>query len=144
MPTTLPKPVHEFLENEFSFAASKVVEATNIAEKVYYFSVFFGQAGRQLNAHFDADLALIWSVGQSACNAINNRIAQATGDFPVGGLPDGFMKALDEVSIEYAGAFEGGTVDVPRLYAALGRTSELTYLTTGNGAYLYEKGMIRL
>ncbi len=142
--STLPEPIHEFLEDEFRFAASKVAEATNIGEKVYYFSVFFGQAGRQLNMHWDADLALLWSVGQHACNAINSRMAQATGSFPVGGFPDGFMEGLDEVSIELAGAFEGGKVDVPRLYAALARTSELTYITTGNGAYLYEKGIIKL
>lgn len=141
---SLPKPVHEFLESEFKFAAAKVAEATNIAEKVYYFSVFYGQAGRQLNLHWDADLALLWSVGQSACTAINLRLTQSTGSFPVGGLPDGFMEALDEVSLEFAGAFEGGQVDVPRLYAALARTAELTYITTGNGAYLNEKGMIRL
>lgn len=141
---SLPKSVHEHLESEFKFAASKVAEATNIGEKVYYFSAFFGQAGRQLNMHWDADLALLWSVGQHVCSAINSRMAQATGTWPLGGFPDGFMEALDQVSNELAAAFEGGNVDVPRLYAALARTSELTYLTTGNGAYLYERGMIKL
>lgn len=136
--------VHEFLESEYRFAAKRVLESGTLNEKVYYFSVFFGQAGRQLNMHWDDDLALIWSVGQHLCGAINGRLAQGPGEYPTHGFPDGFANALDEVSQEMAGSFEGGKIDTARLYAALRRSAELTYLTTGNGIYLYEKGFIKL
>ena len=141
---SLPKSIHENLRDEFKFAASKVAEATTVSAKAFYFSAFFGQTGRQLNMHWDADLALLWSVVQHASNAINGRLATASGEYPTAGFPEGFLEAIDEVSTELAGAFEGDEIDVPRLYAALARTSELTYLTTGNGIYLYEKGFIKL
>jgi hypothetical protein len=136
----LPKSVRERLASEFRFAATKIGEAPEISGKVYYFSVFYGEATRQLNMHWDADLALLWSVTQTACLTINTRLATT----PVYlGIPDGFLQAMDEVSNELAAAFEGEDVDVPRLCAALARVAELTYVVTGNGAYLHQKGMIR-
>lgn len=142
--SSLPEPIRQRLATEFRFAASRIAEASDIGTKVYYFSVFFGEAGRQLNIHWDADVTLLWSVGQHACNSIVARNAQATGPFPLGGFPDGFSQAIDEVSDELAGAFEGEELDLPRLYAALARTAELTFITTGNGAYLFQKGMVKL
>jgi hypothetical protein len=142
--TSLPEPIRQRLATEFRFTASRIAEASDINTKVYYFSVFFGETGRQLNMHWDADLALLWSVSQHACGAIGGRIAQATGAFPLGGFPDKFMQAIDEVSVELASAFEGKELDLPRLYAALARTAELTFITTGNGAYLFQKGMVKL
>ena len=142
--STLPKPVRQRLATEFKFAATKIAETGDINTKVYYFSVFFGETGRQLNMHWDADLALLWSVTQNLCNAVGSRSAQAAGAFPVGGFPDEFLQAIDAVSIELDGAFDGVELDLPRLHAAMERTAELTFATTGNGAYLVQKGTIKL
>jgi hypothetical protein len=142
---SLPKQVHQRLASEFKLAASKVAEADDIAGKLYYFSVFYGETGRQLNVHWDPDLALLYTVAQVACQLIGNRQPlPASAGFPHGGLPDGFLQAIDDVSDELATAFEGSAIDVPRLYAALARTAELTYVTNGNGAYLCQKGLIKL
>ncbi len=141
---SLPKPVRQRLANEFQFAATKIAEAGDIGMKTYYFSVFHGETARQLNVHWDADLALLWSVAQHLTNAVGARSAQAAGAFPLGGYPDGFLEAIDEISVEVAGAFDGVEVDVPRLHAALERTAALAFSTTGNGAYLVQKGTIKL
>ena len=141
----LPKLVRQRLANEFKFAATKIAEAGDIGMKVYYFSVFYGETGRQLNMHWDADLALLWSVTQHLSNAIGGRQAQAQGGvYPLGGFPDEFLVALDEVSAELAGAFDRVELDLPRMNAALVRAAELTFSTTGNGAYLVQKGTIKL
>lgn len=140
----LPKSIRQRLANEFKFAATKIAENDDIGMKVYYFSVFFGETGRQLNMQWDADLALLWSAAQHFCNAVGTRSASATGPFPRGGFPAEFLQAIDEVSVELAGAFDGVEVDVPRLHAALERTAKLTFATTGNGAYLVENGTIKL
>lgn len=141
---TLPKSVRERLASEFKFSAGKIIEARDISTKIYYFSIFFGETGRQLNMHWDADLALLWSVTQHLCTGVGSRSAQATGAFPVGGFPDEFLRAIDEVSVELTGAFDGEELDLPRLYAALARTAELTFATTGNGAYQVQKGTLKL
>ena len=111
--------------------------------KTYYFSVFHGETARQLNMHWDADLVLLWSVTQHFTNAIGARSTQAKGEFPLGGYPDGFLQVIDEVSADLAGAFDGVELDVPRLHSALEIIAALAFSTTGNGAYLVEKGEIK-
>lgn len=141
----LPEQIRERLAGEFRLAASKVAESDDLEGKLYYFSVFYGETGRQLNMHWDPDLALLFGVAQFACQQIANRQRLPSGgDFPPGGIPEGFLQAIDEVSSQLATSFEGKEVDLPRFYAALARTSELAYATTGNGMYLYLKGMIPL
>ena len=141
----LPKAIHKRLAQEFRLAASKVVEADGIDAKTYYFSVFYGETGRQLNMHWNPDLALLFVVGQAACIGIGNRAKLPPGvGYPPEGVSNEFLDALDEVSDELATAFEGSDIDLPRFYAALARTAELAYITTGNGVYLYEKGLVKL
>jgi hypothetical protein len=60
------------------------------------------------------------------------------------GLPVGYLDALDEVSEEFAAIFESEVIDRVRFYAAVSRLAELGYAVTGNGYYLYLKGMIRI
>lgn len=142
---SLPKHVHRRLAEEFKLAASKVAGSSDIEGKLYYFSVFFGEATRQLNVHWDADLALLHLVTQAANQQIRvrPRLPTSAGS-SADGLPSGFLAAVDQVSNELAAAFQGSEVDVPRLYAALARIAELAYVTTGNGAYLNEKGLLKL
>lgn len=143
--TKLPEQIHKRLASEFEFAATKMAEADDIGTKAYYFSVFYGEPGRLLNTYWDADVALLWTVAQHLSNAIGARSAQAKGaSFPLGGYPDGFLETLDEVAVELAGAFSDPEIDLPRMHAALKRASELTYATTGNGAYLVLNGTINL
>ena len=142
---SLPKQVHKRLAEEFRSAAARVAESDEIEGKLYYFSVFFGETGRQLNMHWAADLALLYIVAQAATRQIQNRQPLPTGaGFSPDGLPEGFPQAIDHVSAELAKAFEGGAIELPRFYAALARIAELTYATTGNGAFLCKKGMIKL
>ena len=143
--TTLPKPVQKRLAQEFRLAANRVAEADDISAKLYFFSIFYGETGRQLNLHWDPDLALLFLVAQGACAGIANRPKlPPDAGFPPDGISDEFLQALDQVSGELATAFEGSEIDIPRLYASLARTAELVYITTGNGAYLYQKGQIKL
>ena len=141
----LPNAIHKRLSKEFRLAASKLAKADSIEGKLYFFSVFYGETGRQLNMHWDPDLALLFQVVQGACAQIGNRVKlPPDAGFPPDGIWDELLQALDQVSEELATAFEAREIEVPRLYAALARTAELTYITTGNGAYLYQKGMIQL
>jgi len=141
----LPKQVRRRLAEEFRLAVSKVAEAKDIDGKLYYFSVFYGETSRQLNVHWDPDLALLHLVTQAATQIIRGRMPLPIGaGFSPDGLPDGFLGAIDQVSDELAAAFEGSEIDMARFYAALARIAELVYVTTGNGAYLYEKGLLTL
>lgn len=142
---SLPKAIHKRLAQEFRLAAQNIADASDIEGKLYHFSVFYGETGRQLNLHWDADLALLYAVAQAACQhiAVRPKLPPSAG-FNLDGVPNGYLEAMDEVSSELAVSFEGGKIDVPRFYAALARIAELTYITTGNGAYLHQKGAVKL
>ena len=142
---SLPKQVHKRLADEFRLAAQGVADAGDLDGKLYYFSVFYGETGRQLNIHWDADLALLFEVVHTSCQQIGARPKLPTSaGFSPSGVPDGFLEAIDDVSEELAAAFAERDIDMPRFYAALARIAELTYITTGNGAYLHRRGAVKL
>ena len=141
--STLPDAVHERLSSEFQFAASKIVESNDQATKLYYFSVFHGETSRQLNMHWDADLALLFVVAQAFTAQVPARPALPVLGTPAGTLVAEFLPVIDQISLEIAAAFQTPDIDGPRLHAALAKTAELIYATTGNGTYLYLKGEIK-
>lgn len=139
---SLPEPIHERLLSEYRIAATKVAEAEDLQSKLYYFSVFFGEAGRQLNVHWDADLVLMHNVIQLVCQSMLPSI----GNLPAVAAPptDEFLAALDSVSAELVSIFEEPQIDRLRFFTALTRVAELQYICGGNGAYLRQKGMVSL
>lgn len=139
---SLPEPIHQRLIDEFKLAAEKVAGAEDLAGKVYYFSVFFGEVGRLLNQHWDTDLALMHNVIERACQTI----PLITPQLPAVVAPpyDGFLHAIDAASEEFVSVFDAPEIDALRFYRAVARVAELTYVCNGNGAYLLQKGMIQL
>ncbi len=139
---TLPEPIRQRLAAEFKTAAENVIEADDLPGKLYYFSVFFGEAGRQLNVHWDTDLVLLHNTVQAACGTI----AAMAPQLPPAVAPpyEEFLAAIDAISEELAGIFEQPQIDTLRYFRAVARVAELTYVAGGNGAYLLHKGMIKL
>src|SRR4030042_5564449 len=62
------------LAKEYRYAVTKMQEATQLINKLFYFSVFFGEAQRILNWEWDTDLALIHMVTQHIHTQINATI----------------------------------------------------------------------
>lgn len=140
----LPRPVHRRLAQEYEFSAVKMRESGDPLMKMYFFSAFYGEAGRALNIAWDADLALLHMVTQQAHQQINQRVqVLATGADRVVGLPPGFMDALTNTAAGIAALFGSRKVDSLALHRLLATLAELTYVTTGNGYYLYLRGAIK-
>jgi len=115
-------------------------ETSNPQEKLYYFSVFFGEATRILNWHWDRDLALIWLVSQQVQQQTAAAISRSE---PVIRLSGEFFEVLTQTSVELADYIERkGTEE--ELCILMGRLAELAFVTTGNGYYLLQKGNIKL
>ena len=140
----LSKDLHDRLAAEFRFAADKMGESEDPRRKLYFFSAFYGEIGRILNWTWDRDLALMHMVLQNTYQQIHARTQlSATGADRAIRLSGVFYEALTMAANDLAEYVEkeDGDQDLRQL---LGRFSELSYFTTGNGQYLFEKGVLRL
>lgn len=130
------------LAKEYRYAATKMQESQQPAKKLFYFSVLFGEAQRILNREWDRDLAMIYM----AANFVYTQITAQTSLFGV--LPiDGptLYTQLTQATSDLATYLEK-TEDkdnTKELHQIMGRLAEIGYAVTGNGSYLYEKGLIK-
>ena len=137
--------LRQHLAEEYRYAVTKMQEVKEPTKKLYYFSVFFGEAQRVLNWEWDRDLALIHTVTQYTHTQINT-----TMQIPaLGVLPIDWVTAFDKlgrVASELASYYEKAENDDSReeMYQVLGRLAEIAYAVSGNGSYLYEKGSFKL
>ena len=133
------------LAKEYRYAATKMQETQPPAKKLFYFSVFFGEARRILNWQWDRDLALIYTVTQQVHTQINTTM-QVPGLGQL--LPIDWTIVYDkltQVASDLAAYLEKTENEDSReeLCQILGRLAEVSYVVNGNGSYLYEKGVIK-
>jgi len=140
---SLPNELRERLAHELRYAVTKMGEARAPLEKLYYFSVFYGEATRVLNWHWDRDLALIWMVTQNVHNTITARVHAISQGEPVVRLSEAFFDTLTLESVALVDYIEK-QADDNELCRIMGRLAELVYATTGNGFYLLSKGNLKL
>ena len=140
---SLPDDLHKRLADEFRIAATRMANTPDPNQKLYYFSVFFGESTRVLNWHWDRELALIWAMTQFTQSQAAGRLNSMRQGEPVAMVSEGFFAALTENAAALADYVEkqGTEQDLLRI---LGRFSEQCYATTGTGFYLIEKGLFNL
>ena len=130
------------LAQEYRYAATKMRESPQPAKKLYYFSVLFGESQRILNWEWDRDLSLIYMVGQHTYNQINLLMQPGMlGNIPIDDLM--VFTALTQAAFDLATYIEKTEDNTEELHQILGRFAEISYAVTGNGSYLYEKGLIK-
>ena len=122
-----------------------MAETPNVQRKLYFYSAFFGEASRVLNQFWDPELSLLHLVVQSSHRLINSRVsAFASGADRVIDLPDNLPQVLDEIAGALADVFAESQVDSEEIYRIMQRIADLSYVTTGNGYYLYTRGMLKI
>ncbi len=131
------------LATECRYAVTRMRQEIGPARKLYYFSVFYGEAQRILNSEWDPDIALIQMVTQQTYNQINSQIPSLGTTIPIDATI--VYEQLTKVASDLANYFEKTEDETTReeLYQILSRLAEIAYVTGGNGAYLYEKGLIK-
>ncbi len=133
------------LIKEYRYAVTKMQDVSQPAKKLFYFSVFFAEAQRVLNWEWDRDLALIYMVTHQAHTQINSTMQTPTlGLLPIDGAT--IYEKLTQAASDLAAYFEKAENDDSKkeLCQILGRLAEITYVVSGNGSYLYEKGFVNL
>jgi len=135
------KELKEHLISEYRYAATKMHDVP-LGRKLFYFSVFYGEAQRVLNFEWNRDLALIYTVTYHTYTQINNAV-HSTPQLPIdwADVYDKLTLAASDLTTYLEKAKNDGSEE---LCQVLGRLAEIAFFVSGNGIYLYEKGSLKL
>jgi len=133
----------ETIVEELKNVAIKMKESNDITDKLYFFSAAFAILDRIFNLEFNPTLVLIHMVLQTAYFTISGRVeALIRGQDKVVKIPTGFFDSLQETILDIANSISKD--DKNELFKNLQKIANLSYVTTGNGYYLFQKGMLKI
>lgn len=137
----LSKEMQRIFTDEIDFVVRRMKESQDPARKLYFLSAVHGMALRIMNIEFDPELAFIHHVLNFAYGTINGRLAAISGGQEKGaGIPEKLFDRLEESLQEMIANIQQGE----QTYPVLQTISNLAYSATGNGYYLYLKGMLSI
>lgn len=135
----LSKDMQKVFTDEIHFVLRRMKDSDDAAKKLYFFSAVFGAAFRIMNIEFDPELAFIHHVLNNAYGTINARLASLAQGAERGiTVPENLFGKLEEALEEMVARVERGE----ETYPVLQTIANLAYSTTGNGYYLYLKGLL--
>ena len=127
--------------DEVRFVITRMKKADTPTEKLYFFSAGYGMAQRIINFEYEPELNLILQILQMVYNTVNARLAAISTRQEAGiAIPDGLFSRLEEALEEMVERIDNDA----ETYPALQKMVNLAYSTTGNGYYLYLKGMLKI
>lgn len=130
----------KIIAEEFRYSA-KMMKATEFADKkLFFFSSTYGVLSRIFNLQYDPQLVFAHFILNSSYASINSRISSIKSgdvviDFPAQGL-----NKLAEAVEEFADKIEQGQ----SIFEVLQKIVEISFISTGNGFYLFQKGILKL
>jgi len=126
------------LSEELRYVAAKMREDSSPEEKAYYFSAAQGMVYRILNLEYNHTLLFIHLVLTASQNNLLTRASESRREqnpqIPV--VAEVFKRLADELEA-LADTIASGKDDV---YGILERINAASYICTGNGYYLFQKG----
>jgi len=132
----------EILTSEFKYVASKMREDNDAADKSYYYSAAYGMAYRILNLEYSHTLLFIHHILQTSHSAIQMRTTEfnqgQNRHIPL--ISQMYIQLADELD-SLAKTIESSDDDV---YPILERIHATGYICTGNGYYLFQKGILEI
>ena len=127
----------EILINEIDAVREKMAQEKDPRRKVFFFSAIHAMIDRLYNLEYNPELIMMHMIFLVSYNTINTRInLMARGDLTVQ-LPDNFFDSLDRLLAQMQEKIAKGE----GTYSILEKLATLSYLTSGNGYYLSQKGI---
>lgn len=130
----------KLLLDEFEYAIKMMKASNNADKKLFYFSGLYGALSRIFNIEYDSQLVFLHQILTSAYNNINLRLNAIKGGEAVVQFPEGFFDKLTETVEELTERIKKNE----DLYSSMEKITILTFITTGNGYYLFEKNIIKI
>lgn len=141
MAIKIPLELKRRLVEEFKFIERKMREEKDVRRKLYYFSATYGEVFRILNMAYDPQLVFMHFVLNGAyatMDGLLTRIEQ--GVERVIRFPENYFEKL----VEMVGKLTELIENDKDTYEILQKIAVLTYTITGNGYYLYQKGVLKI
>lgn len=127
--------------DEIKFVLQNMRNTTIAAQKWYFFSAIPAMAQRIMNLEYEPELVFIFQVFQLTYNMVNARLAALSGGQEAGiSILDNLFTKIEDELEKMVGLMEKGE----KSYPVLQRLVNIAYSTTGNGYYLYLKGMLKV
>jgi len=130
----------KMLVSEFRYAAKLMTENQFAEIKLFYFSSTFGILSRIFNLQYEPQLVFMHAILNNAHgNMIARLQAIKSGDIVVQ-FPQEFFEKLTQCVEKLALQIEKDE----DTYKTLEEIVLLTFITTGNGYYLFQKGILKI
>jgi hypothetical protein len=126
--------------DDFAFAAQKMKELEALDQKMFYFSSTFGVLSRVFNIEFHPQLVMAHLVMTTAHANILTRINAMKGGDNTVMLQKEFFEKLTLTVEEFAAKVKKDE----DIYDVVQKIAVLTFVTTGNGYYLLQRGLFNL
>ena len=134
----ISKDMQKVLTDEIKIARYHMQKVDTPEEKLFFLSAVYGVAFRIMNIQFDPELAFIHHVVNAAYNIMNARLASIRQGPGVNTFPKNVFEMLEDALERLIDKIEKGE----KTHPVLENIFNLAYSTTGNGYYLYLKGMM--
>jgi len=125
------------LIEELKFIINKMEKEKEYKQKIYYFSGIYGAISRIFNLEYDPELVFAHIILNYTHNNIKLRLAQ---EEKIIEIPNELFDKLVATTKEFLNKIEKNE----SLCDALQKFAIIAYSTTGNGYYLYQRGLLRL
>ncbi|MGD9552405.1 MAG: hypothetical protein AB7V60_04815 [Candidatus Caldatribacteriota bacterium] len=133
----------DIILKEFKKVSELMNNTKDPGEKLFYFSATYAMASRVLNIQYDPILIFIHSVLLSTYSNINSFLNNIIGNkHTFYTIPVNYFDILESTLKELTTAIE--LDDESGIFYSLKEFSVLGYIATGNGNYLYKKGMLKI
>jgi hypothetical protein len=128
------------LVKELRYVAEKMKSTDNVNEKLFYFSAIQGEVNRIINYEYDPELVLVHQIFNTGYNTIMANLSSSQQGSGIITIPPNLFKKLQDTIYVLADNIESNK----NIYKELEEVSNLAYSTSGNGYYLYLKGIIKI
>ena len=131
----------DILIKEINFVISKMNESKTAEDKIYYFSAINAMFQRIFNIEYDPDLLYAFIILRDTHKNFLERLLgiKKQGDMTIPLTEEQFTRLLD-ITKELSSKIERNE----NIDDTLKKYVILYYSTTGNGYYLFQKGLLRI
>ena len=137
----LSRDMRKTFTDEIHYVVKQMRNTDDLLAKLYFFSAVYGAAFRLLNMQFAPELVFAHHVLNNAYNDIHAVVSSVSrGQETFVRVPPRLFNRLEEALEELAAKVERDE----ELYPELQKIANLAYSTTGNGYYLYLKGLLHV